>query len=315
VRRRKKLAKYLWQISSSGKKNEMADDCAGASLPLRFDAPPFLTPAAYAAASERAHTVLGFALACIVCVWGALVVRPSPRVTAARCYAAAGATSLAAGAYLLAWVYALSFPGGGARLRAFAGRDLVQRQHASMACLFGVAGLAECLHARALSGSAGQRRLLARDWVHSVWFHAVAACGFIFVAHPQHSAASVGAHVAVGCGLVLGAFHLANEKRGGFRADALDAPAAGCCVAVAAVVLVAYREPAGAGAVHRGIEARCLSGAVLATLGRWYAALALAILAAAAAYDARPDVRHARAPGYELAPRDEDMWPKPRDVS
>ena len=47
---------------------------SNASLPMRFDAPDFLTPARYGGASETAHAVLGVALAVIVVVWGALVV-------------------------------------------------------------------------------------------------------------------------------------------------------------------------------------------------------------------------------------------------
>ena len=41
----------------------MAVDCAGnVSLPLRFDAPAFLTPAVYGDASSTAHAVLGVAM-------------------------------------------------------------------------------------------------------------------------------------------------------------------------------------------------------------------------------------------------------------
>ena len=76
-----------------------SESCAGnATFPRRFDAPSFFTPAAYSRASETAHSVLGLALAAIVCVWGARVVLEHPRVTTARCYVAAGAVAAAAGA-------------------------------------------------------------------------------------------------------------------------------------------------------------------------------------------------------------------------
>ena len=288
----------------------MAVDCAGnVSLPLRFDAPAFLTPAVYGDASSTAHAVLGVALAAIVCIWGVLVVSREERVSRSACYAAAGAASVAAGAYLLLWVFALSAPRGAdaAAVRAFAGRDLVQQQHAAMSCLFVAAGLSELAHARALRHYSASARL-RRPWVHSLWFGAIACVALIFVGHPQRAARAVAAHVAVGVSLLAGGFLLACEKRARFAAESLDAPLAGLAVAVAAVVLVAYVEPAEAGAVHRGVETRCMPGWPLAVLGYCYAAAALAALAAAGLADAWQ--RRERRATYELAPRDDD-WPLP----
>mgnify|MGYP005715322785 CR=1 FL=1 len=112
-------------------------DCGNATLPMRFAGPSNLTPEMYGKASQTAHTVLGIALACICCVWGALVVLPE-RVGKKQCYAAAGTLSAAAGLYLIAWVQLLSTPD-------FARRDLVQRQHTAIGRCLLAAGLQELL--------------------------------------------------------------------------------------------------------------------------------------------------------------------------
>ena len=101
---------------------------------------------------------------------------------------------------------------------------------------------------------------------------------------------------------------LQAEKKAGFRSDALDAPAAGVCVAVAAVILVAYREPRERGAVHRGVEVACEPGGPLAVLSFAYAAFACAALLGAAFLDAR----RGGSRGYELARRSEE-WPAARE--
>ena len=290
---------------------------SNASLPMRFDAPDFLTPARYGGASETAHAVLGVALAVIVVVWGALVVLgrrgDGGRVSLVSCYACAGGTSLGAGCYLLAWVYWLSAPRGAdlAVVRAFANRDLVQQQHASISCCLAVAGLAEILHARAAAARADGACLLGRDWVHSVWFGCVATVGLIFVGHPQRASGAVAAHVAIGVSLLAGGFLLAVEKRARFESRSLDAPAAGVAVSVAAVILVAYAEPEERGNVHRGVEKHCMPGWPLALLGFAYSAAAAAALAAAALLDAasgrRPPEKDRGE--YELARRAD--WPLP----
>mgnify|MGYP004140861481 CR=1 FL=1 len=269
--------------------------CGNATLPMRFAGPSNLTPEMYGKASQTAHTVLGIALACICCVWGALVVLPE-RVGKKQCYAAAGALSAAAGLYLIAWVQLLSTPD-------FAGRDLVQRQHTAIGRCLLAAGLQELLFARARQGER-----LART--HDAWFANLAVVALVFVGHPQRASRAVVAHVAIGCCLLSGAYLLASEKKNGFSSNSLDAVYAGAAVALAAVVLVAYREPAEGGAVHRGVEATCMPGAYLAYLANAVAFVTAAWLLASYVLDARGR----RAPRYELASMTEGGCPPAPDA-
>ena len=268
--------------------------CGNATLPMRFEGPASLTPEMYGKASQTAHTVLGIALACICCVWGAFVVLPE-RVGKKQCYAAAGALSAAAGLYLIAWVQLLSTPD-------FARRDLVQRQHTAIGRCLVVAGLQELLFARARQGER-----LART--HDAWFANLAVVALVFVGHPQRASRAVVAHVAIGCCLLTGAYLLASEKKNGFSSNSLDAVYAGAAVALAAVVLVAYREPIEGGAVHRGVEATCMPGAYLAYLANGVAFVTAAWLLVSYALDAR--ARRPRA--YELAATSEGGCPPAPD--
>ena len=270
--------------------------CGSATLPMRFDGPSYMTPDMYRSASQTAHTVLGIALALICCVWGALVVLPE-RVGKKRCYAAAGALSAAAGLYLLAWVRLLSTP-------EFASRDLVQRQHTAIGRCLLVAGLQELLFSRARQGER-----LART--HDAWFANLAVVALVFVGHPQRASRAVVAHVAIGCCLLAGAYLLASEKKANFRQQSLDAVYAGAAVAVAAVVLVAYREPAEGGAVHRGVEATCMSGRYLALVANGVALATALVLLVAFVRDAR--ARRPRA--YELAATSDGGAPPALDAA
>ena len=176
--------------------------CGNATLPMRFEGPPNLTPEMYGKASQTAHTVLGIALACICVVWGAFIVLPE-RFGKKQCYAAAGTLSAAAGLYLIAWVQLLSTPD-------FARRDLVQRQHTAIGRCLVAAGLQELLFARARQGER-----LART--HDAWFANLAVVALVFVGHPQRASRAVVAHVAIGCCLLTGAYLLASEKKADFR--------------------------------------------------------------------------------------------------
>ena len=257
--------------------------CGNATLPMRFEGPASLTPEMYGKASQTAHTVLGIALACICCVWGALVVLPE-RVGKKQCYAAAGALSAAAGLYLIAWVQILSTPD-------FARRDLVQRQHTAIGRCLVAAGLQELLFARARQGER-----LSKPGTHDAWFANLAVVALVFVGHPQRASRAVVAHVAIGCCLLTGAYLLASEKKADFRQSSLDAVYAGAAVALAAVVLVAYREPTESGKVHRGVEPTCMPGGYLAWLANGVAFVTAAWLLVSCVLDARGR----RAPRYEL---------------
>ena len=90
---------------------------------------------------------------------------------------------------------------------------------------------------------------------------------------------------------------LSSEKKADFRQSSLDAVYAGAAVALAAVVLVAYREPTEGGAVHRGVEATCMPGSYLAYLANGVAFVTAAWLLVSYVLDARGR----RAPRYELA--------------
>ncbi len=269
--------------------------CGNATLPMRFAGPSNLTPEMYGKASQTAHTVLGIALACICCVWGALVVLPE-RFGKKQCYAAAGALSAAAGLYLIAWVQLLSTPD-------FARRDLVQRQHTAIGRCLLAAGLQELLFARARQGERLSK-------THDAWFANLAVVALVFVGHPQRASRAVVAHVAIGCCLLSGAYLLASEKKADFRQSSLDAVYAGAAVALAAVVLVAYREPMEGGAVHRGVEATCMPGAYLAYLANAVAFATAAWLLVSYVLDARGR----RAPRYELASTTEGGCPPAPDA-
>ncbi len=269
--------------------------CGNATLPMRFEGPASLTPETYGKASQTAHTVLGVTLACICCVWGALVVLPE-RFTKKQCYAAAGALSAAAGLYLIAWVQLLSTPD-------FARRDLVQRQHTAIGRCLLAAGLQELLFARARQGERLSK-------THDAWFANLAVVALVFVGHPQRASRAVVAHVAIGCCLLSGAYLLASEKKADFRQSSLDAVYAGAAVALAAVVLVAYREPTEGGKVHRGVEATCMPGAYLAYLANGVAFVTAALLLVSYVLDARGR----RAPRYELASMTEGGCPPAPDA-
>ena len=248
--------------------------CGNATLPMRFAGPSNLTPETYGTASQTAHTVLGIALACICVVWGAFIVLPE-RFSKKQCYAAAGTLSAAAGLYLIAWVQLLSTPD-------FARRDLVQRQHTAIGRCLVAAGLQELLFARARQGER-----LSKPGTHDAWFANLAVVALVFVGHPQRASRAVVAHVAIGCCLLTGAYLLASEKKNGFSSNSLDAVYAGAAVALAAVVLVAYREPTEGGAVHRGVEATCMPGAYLAYLANGVAFVTAAWLLVSYVLDAR----------------------------
>ena len=86
------------------------------------------TQATYAHASERAHTVLGMVLLCVLLVWAApfALTRAGEDGPTARllsnCYLAAGTLTITGGIYLDLWTFYLSSPNAA----AFAAADVVQ---------------------------------------------------------------------------------------------------------------------------------------------------------------------------------------------
>ena len=158
----------------------------------------------------------------------------------------------------------------------------MQRQHTAIGRCLVAAGLQELLFARARQGER-----LSKPGTHDAWFANLAVVALVFVGHPQRASRAVVAHVAIGCCLLTGAYLLSSEKKADFRQSSLDAVYAGAAVALAAVVLVAYREPTEGGAVHRGVEPTCMPGAYLAYLANAVAFVTAAWLLVSYVLDAR----------------------------
>ena len=240
-----------------------------------------------------AHRVFAICIVAVMSAWMLLLLEVTS-VPAA--YALAGASTAGCGAWLVFWVFVWVDPSAGlAQLREFAFRDLVQLQHLAIGALLGIAGLAELAFAAAVvakTRATALRRplslLCSGNWLHSVWFCAMSATGVIFVTHPQQAAVEIGQHVAIGLGVLFGAYTLSLEKRDGVEHDrsVCEAPGivlAAVCFGVAAVVLFTFKvEHAEPSARHVGVGTRCQSGSLVALVS-FVLALALALVICAAA--------------------------------
>ena len=102
------------------------------------------SPGEYDARSTEAHLVLGVGVLLMVVVWTSHVLQSMSStecclrsLTFRRALVASGAVQCGMGLYLLVWLCTLTLP--------YAARDLLQLQHAAIACLQLAAGLADAL--------------------------------------------------------------------------------------------------------------------------------------------------------------------------
>ena len=157
---------------------------------------------------------------------------------------------------------------------------------------------------------AASRRAPIKPGTHDAWFANLAVVALVFVGHPQRAGRAVVAHVAIGCCLLTGAYLLASEKKADFRQSSLDAVYAGAAVALAAVVLVAYREPT---RWRRAPRRRGHLHDRAATWRGWLNGVAF-VTAAWLLVSCVLDTRGRRAPRYELASMTEGGCPPAPDA-
>ena len=260
------------------------------------------TASDYASRSERAHRVLGLAVLATIAAWTPAIVpgatwccrrRHDPEATGVRvAHVLAGASTLAAGAYLIVWVCILLRPDDIQGLAAFRRDDVTQSQHLSLGTLLVAAGACDVY-----VGLAGRRE----DWPHAVYFCNMAFAGLVFLSHPQRTLFLAGQHDAVGLGLLFGAFFLHNEKKRRFGSARrlwaafppalddlvdLDLVVALAAFTVAAATLLRFEEQyldvAPPDDLHLGTLARCHHGYYLAKVARLFALVSTAALVAAA---------------------------------
>lgn len=193
----------------------------------------FHEPSEYRRHAELVHRVLGAMIALELLIWTAFILRKLSYVSAR---ATAGAVSLAAGVYLILSLFFAPSLWFGSRVSSvflFTVHDLVQMQHLAIGVALAAAGVIDVYVAR--TRDRGPVFALAGLY-HNM------AVGLILLIHPQHAFAQSISHQVLGMCLTFAPvlFTFAQTNRFRFMYDAMVAAS---CYALAATMLILYKEP------------------------------------------------------------------------